>query len=557
MAMTLADVLELDAVRRAEPEVVSAARHLDRSVRWVHIGEAPDIYHFLQGGELLLMVGMAFAATLNNDAAQREYVRGLAAGGLSGLMLELGRVFDAVPTAMCEEAERVGLPVIVLHRRTRYVEITQQVHSAIINHHYALLSKAEQVGRDFTQLVLSGAPLRGILQRLARIVANPVVLEDSAHQILDVAAFEQPIDAVVARWDAHSRSGHDGDPAAGVSVSAAEPRCVWISIVMRGEVWGRLHVVELDTAIDEIDGLALDRAAAALGLSLLAERDSLHLAEHARSALISDIVEQQGSPQQVLHRARALGADFTDRRLAAIVVDLADIRADGNGEPLTERELEEMRIVALGHLRDSVQRAGGACLAALEGNRIVAIVGVAGEPPMREQLDAIGHDFFARLDGPAGVGAVAGISEPAHLEHLRRAIDEARSAARSGARLGAYGRLSHHGDLGVNELLVHLADGPVLARFVEAQLRPLLEHDARRSIRLRPTLRAYLDHGGSKAESARALHLGRRSLYHRLDRLSRLLGHDLDNPDVRLRLSLALRGLDLLQQERPRRSPAR
>jgi purine catabolism regulator len=552
MAMTLVDVLALDAVKRAEPDVVSAARHLDRVVRWVHIGEAPDIYDFLQGGELLLMVGMAFAERLDNDRAQREYIRGLAAGGLSGLMLELGRVFDEVPTAMVDEAERVGLPVIVLRRRTRYVEITQDVHSAIINHHYALLSKAEQVGRDFTQLVMSGAGVRRILQQLASIVCNPVMLEDSAHQIIDVAAHEAPLDDLLEGWDAHSRTGHDGHPAAGVMTSTGERPCVWISIVMRGELWGRIHIVELDTPIDEIDALALDRAAAALGMSLLAERDSLHVAEHARSALIADILEQHGSAQQVLQRARALGADLAGKRLAVASVDLTELAA--GGAELSAAECQEVRVQAVSRLRDAVHRAGGACLAALEGNRVLAIVGVPERRPIREDLDAIGRDFYERMRGIPGSGAVIGVSDPTRLEDVRRAIDEARGAARSGARMGAYGRVCHHADLGVNELLVQLADGPMLARFVEAQLQPLLDHDARRTVRLLPTLRAYLDTGGSKAESARALHLGRRSLYHRLERISRLLGHDLDNPDARLRLTLALRGLELLQQDKLRRA---
>jgi purine catabolism regulator len=547
MAMTLVDVLALDAVKRAEPEVVSAARHLDRVVRWVHIGEAPDIYRFLQGGELLLMVGMAFAERLDNETAQREYIRGLAAGGLSGLMLELGRVFDEVPAAIVQEAERVGLPVIVLHRRTRYVEITQHVHSTIINHHYALLSKAEQVGRDFTQLVMSGAGVRRILQQLASIVDNPVVLEDSAHQIIDVAPFDSPLAELLEGWEAHSRSEHDGEPAAGVQSARGERPCVWISIVMRGEVWGRIHVLELDTPIDEIDALALDRAAAALGLSLLAERDSLQLAEHARSALIADILEQHGSAQQVLHRARALGADLSGKRLAAMAVDLIELTA-GGGE-LTEAECQEVRVQSVTRLRDAVQRAGGACLAALEGNRVLAVVGVPEQRPIREDLDAIGRDYFESMERVRGSGAVIGVSGSTRLDALPRAIDEARSAARSGARMRVDGRVCHYGDLGVNELLVQLADGPMLARFVEAQLQPLLDHDARRTVRLLPTLRTYIDHGGSKAESARALHLGRRSLYHRLDRISRLLGHDLDNPDARLRLTLALRGLDLLQQD--------
>lgn len=50
--------------------------------------------------------------------------------------------------------------------------------------------------------------------------------------------------------------------------------------------------------------------------------------------------------------------------------------------------------------------------------------------------------------------------------------------------------------------------------------------------------------------AARELFIERRTLYHRIDSIGKLLGRDLGNADTRLRLSVALRGLDLLQTRR-------
>jgi purine catabolism regulator len=65
------------------------------------------------------------------------------------------------------------------------------------------------------------------------------------------------------------------------------------------------------------------------------------------------------------------------------------------------------------------------------------------------------------------------------------------------------------------------------------------------------TLEAYLASSGRKAETARALHLTRQSLYLRLERVQRVLGVDLDDPDVLLALHLALRALRLTQALSP------
>jgi purine catabolism regulator len=79
----------------------------------------------------------------------------------------------------------------------------------------------------------------------------------------------------------------------------------------------------------------------------------------------------------------------------------------------------------------------------------------------------------------------------------------------------------------------------------------LFEERDQRSRELLRTLEAYLATSGRKAETARALHLTRQSLYMRLERLKRELGVELDDPDVMLALHLALRALRLTQALSP------
>jgi purine catabolism regulator len=101
------------------------------------------------------------------------------------------------------------------------------------------------------------------------------------------------------------------------------------------------------------------------------------------------------------------------------------------------------------------------------------------------------------------------------------------------------------------DLLYTLRRSPELLAFARDQLGPLFEERDPRSRELLRTLEAYLASSGRKAETARTLHLTRQSLYLRLDRLRRLLGVDLDDPDVLLSLHLALRALRLTQALSP------
>ena len=86
-ALTLREILALDPVRAAEPELLAGHTALDRPVRWVHSSEVYEGANFLDGGELLLTNGFGLADP--DEETRRRYVRELAARGAAGL--EIGR----------------------------------------------------------------------------------------------------------------------------------------------------------------------------------------------------------------------------------------------------------------------------------------------------------------------------------------------------------------------------------------------------------------------------------------------------------------------------------
>ncbi|WP_210581009.1 PucR family transcriptional regulator [Streptomyces sp. GESEQ-4] len=129
-ALTLREVLALDPVRAAEPELLAGAGALDRPVRWVHSSEVYEGANFLDGGELLLTNG--FGLTDADEEVRRRYVRELAARDATGLAVEVGRSLPSMPPEVIDEAGRVGLPLLALHRVVPFVRITEAANRAIV-----------------------------------------------------------------------------------------------------------------------------------------------------------------------------------------------------------------------------------------------------------------------------------------------------------------------------------------------------------------------------------------------------------------------------------------
>jgi len=146
----------------------------------------------------------------------------------------------------------------------------------------------------------------------------------------------------------------------------------------------------------------------------------------------------------------------------------------------------------------------------------------------------------------------AGLGEQALAPaQVRRSATEAHDSARLGLVVLGSGRVARAADLGVYRLLLTLRDDGELRPFVERALAPL-DEDHRNGSALIETLEAFFACNGNLSEAARQLHLHRNSLIYRLNRARELLGHDLDDPELRLSLQLAIKGrrvLDLRERQ--------
>lgn len=412
-----------------------------------------------------------------------------------------------------------------------------------------VVERIAAIGRRFTDLLLGGGDLQAILDTLADLVGTPVAFDDAARQLVGLAAAPGVADAEVVRsWEAHSRLEHADGTAEG---------CAWAPVRLREEEWGRLHVLSATGTVDEIDALATDHAAAAIGLWLLSGQDRAALAERARSELIADLWQgRRWSGHDALARSRSLGGDLGRPVLIGIAVEFT---AAGHGEddhpddPGARRLLRTLQR----HLQRLAAEAGLTCLAATVGSVCLAIVGLASDASARSVSGRLGAQLqeAVREDLRGRVVSV-GISRPGSADTLRRILTEATDAAGYGAHSLRSSGTYHSADLGLRHLLAHLGDGPELGRFVEDELGPLLAHDSAGRSQLVPTLRAFLDSGGQKATAARILHLERRSLYYRLERIEALLDADLGDPATRLRAQVALQGLDVLRQRHAGGAPS-
>jgi purine catabolism regulator len=183
---------------------------LDHPISWAHISELDDPTVYLDGGELLLTTGLGLGT---RPAEQRGFVRKLAERGIAALVVELGGRFTELPAALVDTARSCELPLVQLHRQVPFVTVTEEIHTEIVNGHYAMLRRAEEVHRRCTELLLRGGGAPEVLRLLADFAGNPVFLETPDGQLLYAAGQGGAADPVQV-WDGlrRQRPARGGEP---------------------------------------------------------------------------------------------------------------------------------------------------------------------------------------------------------------------------------------------------------------------------------------------------------------------------------------------------------
>ena len=162
-------------------------------------------------------------------------------------------------------------------------------------------------------------------------------------------------------------------------------------------------------------------------------------------------------------------------------------------------------------------------------------------PRARQQIEYLRSQLQVRSPGGA---VTAGISRPVQgLIFLRDAYREAKDALTIAQQLGDLDRSTFYGDLKLYQLLLAVKDRTLshMRRFYEEALAPLVEHDDRKQGDLIRTLSGFFEANGNLAKAAADLDVHRNTLVYRLDRISELTGLDLNDPENRLILHLALK----------------
>jgi purine catabolism regulator len=444
------------------------------------------------------------------------------------------------PTAIAE-ANAYGIPVLVLPSGTRIRMVEKQVVSLLVDRKGQIERRGTQIYRQLTQISSRNEGMPELIGTMARLTNKAVVLQDKRLQILyssvqpqfvayweQIESFLRKLDNLPVEMQDRYRVVEIENPVLMQSLPTPGLARLVSPIITKDIGRGYLSIIGRDNDLDDIDLLVAEHGAAACALEMAKAKAISDTEKRLRGTFLDRLLIGDVSQQEAVRQGERFEHDMLRTHVAIVLA------WQGEKTP-SLRRLETIinSVVAS-------QRASALIWQREREQEVLVFHAVDEKEPVNASLKLA--KLFSLEIGRQSPGArvAIGLGQPARdITQWRSSYRDAVQALDLAVRLQTDTPL-YIGDLGVYQLILSLSDRDKLINFYEKTLGPLLEYDVRQHADLLKTLEAFFACHGNLSQTAEMLIVHRNTLLYRMNRINEIAQIDLDRPEIRLALHLAL-----------------
>jgi purine catabolism regulator len=431
----------------------------------------------------------------------------------------------------------LDLPAVGLVQEQTSVRDAQQLLLTIlINQRAALMERGVRIHAQLSQLAAEGEGLIGIVRAMADISGRGVLVHDKRLEILT----QQPSSALLTTWDDILEQLCSlellPDSLLDRKIAGRNPSIVaqeipgglmrLVAPIIVGEVVrGYLSLVGLAIEFDALDQLVIEQGALVCAVEMARVKSVREAEKRLKGDLLTALLQENLVPRDARLWVQNMGLDLEQAHVA--------MRFSWDApSPPSRRRLETLINGEVAHMKLKV-------ITSPMGIEVVCFCQIPADSVRAEVAQTFGKAVIAQgfAEYP-DMPVRCGVGIPAtDLGEWRRSFTQAGQALEMARRLGEQKPL-YFPDLSVYRLLMQIEHHPELIAFQEEILGSLLAHESAEE--LFRTLEAYFEHNGNLSQTAESLYVHRNTLIYRMERISEITGLDLEKPETRLAVQLAI-----------------
>ncbi|MFA1818883.1 PucR family transcriptional regulator [Virgibacillus oceani] len=532
LKITIDSILKRELFRDAV--LVAGTEGRNREIKWTHILEMDAFDSFINGGELILTTGSNIAF---DSADGISKVKKLIESDVAGICVELGTHINKIDAAIIEMANHHAFPLITFTETVKFVDITQDLHTIIINSHHEQLHHLHVLSNEFNELSLEPNGILKILKKLHGYFNKTVLLitddkkmhyyplinkehTEYIHSLIDQFKEIEPYKDQL--WE--------------------NEYYTFFPIKGLGQSWGNLCLQEEAGALDEFSFSILDRAALAIAQILLRNRTIEERKQNQEEDMVQKLLLGEGHESSA--RLKVLPPPAKNLYYRLIVIENHSMAAS-----ISEEDWEEIKLQQAVILRSLFKKHGFFPAISVTRNKIAVIASFYKSNNPNKNVDSYTliteairevHEKHIFQGNDCYISASSLQKDYTKLTSCYKEADEVLQLQKMNIL-----HVIFYENIGVYRLLIRLPQED-LQGFVTLYLKPLLDYDQKTNNNLLLTLSTYLETMGSKKETSERLFIVRQTLYHRLEKIEELMDKDILEPTKRQGIELAIRAYALL-----------
>lgn len=512
MEITVGRILQTEEF--SDFKVICGRNGLDRKVSAVSVMDAPDIYEWLQGGEILLTSGYLLK---NNLDFVQELIEKISQKGAAALFIKFGRFIDDIPEAAKKKADQLAFPVVFMPYKRAFVDVITPVLTKVNSRQLEIIRKSEKIHCVFTNIAIRQEGIGKVLEYLMDLLGREVAFLDNTKERVF-----------------YSREGMFLDMDNYMQKYSCFP------IQVGRKMYGYIIVNESDFMANEYDLIAIEHASTIIKLEIQREISNDEIERKYRDNLVLDIIYNNiNNEDELRERGSIFGWDF-EGALRVMIADIDHFKENYEKGAADRTAVDELARQILDTISTAIKLAFGKMVFTTFTDRAVFLLWDEGKghDEMKRRLAGINENIISRK-GFSLTFAIGGLVPDIRKAH--QSYEEAKMALALGRKLGWEHTSFFYNQLGFYRLLDQLRGNPAVQGFFQDKLRCVEEYDCMKNGELYETLFVLMECNWNLREASEKLFIHYNTMKNRYHRLEEVMGISLDSMEERMELEFAVK----------------
>jgi PucR family transcriptional regulator, purine catabolism regulatory protein len=555
--ITVEQVLGTHAFKASK--TLGGFKGLQRNVSTVTVAEVPDAANWLRGGELVCTTAYFISKGIKY---QIEWIKSLVDNGASALAIKTSRFLGQVPESIINIADHLNFPIIEMPSDITWPSVIESVMNLLLDVQNNILRKAEEVNTALTSLVLEGESVQTIADKIANLVGNPIIIEDTRLNLI-VTGNCHSIDEEKYQKLVESRTGQDFKEKVltssfyqnvllnrskeklriRLSSEKTAAETVTVPILSNRMVYGFITIIEANKELSQFDIITLDHGSTALALQFMKQIIHDQTLRTRTASMIDDLVNGRFHTE-LINEFHLYNYDWS----MPIAVAVAEINGGSISEEsyawdvtnvqLTEK-IQKHLLKHFDHIIVGRNDTTFNILASFQNSKVSAATST-----LRNELSFI----LAECKDQNLINSYfVGIGSPQDdLQQVGKSYKQALSAKSIAKSFQRKGPIVLYEDLGMHRIISMIHNRKELMNFCNDFLAELDAYDKQNKDVLKETLYVYLQCGGIVQETAKQMFVHPNTISYRLKKIQNVIKHDLNSWEVRFTYLFALEAAGIL-----------